>query len=110
MRNIFLLVSALILTAACSAPSTNREAPPPNANTPATAAMTEADAIAKEKAIWDKYINQVINRDASEEQGYFWAVTEAKVIEGSAVVMGSNYATPTISVTGNWLCKKRTRH
>lgn len=51
----------------------------------------------EEKKIWDKYISQVVNREQAEEKGYFWAVTEAKVIEGSAVLMGSNYATPTIS-------------
>ena len=53
---------------------------------------------ADEKAAWDKYITQVANRDRAEEQGYFWAVTEAKLIEGSAVPIGSNYATPTLSV------------
>lgn len=51
----------------------------------------------KEKATWDKYINQVANKEEVEEDGYFFAVTEAKVIEGSAVVLGSNRATPTIS-------------
>jgi len=52
----------------------------------------------EEKEIWDKYINQVVNRDAAEQQGYFWAVTEAKNLEGSAVVRGSNNVTPTQSV------------
>lgn len=54
--------------------------------------------LAEEKANWDKYISKVVNSDVAQEQGYFWAVTEAKVIEGSAVVLGSNYATPTISI------------
>ena len=60
MKKIFLIVSALILTAACGAPSTNNSAPPANtnANTPAMAAMTEADATAKEKAIWDTIKNK----------------------------------------------------
>ena len=60
MKKIFLLVSALILTAACTAPSTNNSAPPvnTNANAPAVAAMTEADAIAKEKAIWETIKNK----------------------------------------------------
>lgn len=49
-----------------------------------------------EKEAWDKYIEQVINREAAEKRGYFWAVTEAKVREGSAVPLGSNYATPTL--------------
>ena len=52
----------------------------------------------EEKEIWDKYIDQVANKEQAEEQGYFWAVLEAKIVEGSAVVKGSNYATPTISV------------
>ncbi|HPZ10702.1 MAG TPA: hypothetical protein PL110_21610, partial [Candidatus Eremiobacteraeota bacterium] len=32
----------------------------------------------------------------ADERGYFWVVKEAKIIEGSAVVMGSNSATPTL--------------
>lgn len=52
----------------------------------------------EEKDNWDKYIGEVVNQDKAIEQGYFWAVTEAKIIEGSAVPIGSNYATPTISV------------
>lgn len=53
---------------------------------------------AEEKDNWDKYISEVANKQDAEELGYFWAVTEAKLVEGSAVVLGSNYATPTISV------------
>lgn len=53
---------------------------------------------AEEKENWDKYISEVANKQEAEELGYFWAVTEAKLVEGSAVVLGSNYATPTISV------------
>lgn len=52
----------------------------------------------EEKEIWDKYIAQIVNRDETEEDGYFWAVTEAKNIEGSAVPLGSNYVTPPLSI------------
>lgn len=52
----------------------------------------------EEKKVWDKYIDLVVNKDVAEEQGYAWFVHEAKIIEGSAVVKGSNFATPTISV------------
>ena len=52
----------------------------------------------EEKANWDKYIDYVANKEVADEMGYFWAVTEAKFIEGSAVVFGSNPCTPTISV------------
>jgi hypothetical protein len=53
----------------------------------------------EEKANWDKYIKEVANKDEAESAGNFWAVLEAKIIEGSAVLRGSNYATPTQSVT-----------
>lgn len=52
-----------------------------------------------EKEVWDKYINEIANKEDAESQGYFWAVTEAKNIEGSAVVKGSNFVTPTQSVS-----------
>jgi len=45
---------------------------------------------------WEKYFPMVANADAAEESGYFWAVKEAKVIEGSAVPLGSNWVTPTL--------------
>ena len=52
----------------------------------------------EEKKVWDKHIDSIANKEVAEAQGYFWAVLEAKIIEGSAVVKGSNPATPTISV------------
>lgn len=52
----------------------------------------------EEKEVWDNYIDQVANKEQAEEQGYFWAILEAKIVEGSAVVKGSNFATPTINV------------
>lgn len=52
----------------------------------------------EEKEVWDKYIDEVANKKAAEEQGYFWAVTEAKIIEGSAVPIGSNTITPTLNI------------
>lgn len=51
------------------------------------------------KAMWDKYIGEVHNREAADESGYFWAVTEAKIVEGSAVVRGSNIWTPIMSMS-----------
>lgn len=52
----------------------------------------------EEKNVWDKYIDKIVNRELAEEKGYFWAVFEAKLIEGSAVPLGSNYTTPTIYI------------
>lgn len=48
---------------------------------------------------WQKYFPEVANKDDAESAGYFWAILEAKAIEGSAVPIGANMITPTISVT-----------
>ena len=54
MKKILVIVAALTVMAACAAPPANREATAPvTASSPAEVAMTEADAIAKEKAIWE---------------------------------------------------------
>ena len=53
---------------------------------------------ATEKDVWDKYYTMIANKEVADEKGYFWAVTEAKLVEGSAVPMGSNFATPTLEV------------
>lgn len=47
---------------------------------------------------WEKYFDDIANKEDAEAAGYFWAVTEAKNIEGSAVIRGSNFVTPTQSV------------
>lgn len=50
----------------------------------------------EEKKNWDKFYPMIANK---EDVGkYFFAVTEAKIIEGSAVTRASNPATPTESV------------
>lgn len=48
-----------------------------------------------QKENWDKYFPMVVNKAEAEASGFFWAVLEAKVREGSAVVFGSNDCTPT---------------
>lgn len=45
---------------------------------------------------WNKYINLIGNQDKALSKGYFWAVTEAKLFEISAVIAGSNELTPTL--------------
>jgi len=46
--------------------------------------------------MWEKYVGEIANREEAEKIGYFWVVKEAKVIEGSAVPLGSNWVTPTL--------------
>jgi hypothetical protein len=52
-----------------------------------------------QKENWDKYIEMVANRDEAEADGYFWAILEAQVVEGSAVVFASNCMTPTLETS-----------
>jgi hypothetical protein len=52
----------------------------------------------QEKENWNKYYPLVVNKEKAQEKGYFWAVTEAKVIEGSAVIKGSNECTPVMEI------------
>lgn len=46
-----------------------------------------------EKENWDKYYKYVINKDKVDGRGYFWAVTEIKLLEYSAVLYGANELT-----------------
>ncbi len=47
---------------------------------------------------WQKYYPFVANKEVADEFGVFWAINEAKEIEGSAVPRGANIVTPTLSV------------
>lgn len=51
-----------------------------------------------QKENWDKYFPMIINKKDAEEAGFFWAILEAKVREGSAVLFGSNCLTPSVYV------------
>ncbi len=55
MKKLFVLIAALIVVAACTAPPANRETVNSStvAEKPSVPPITEADAIAKEKAVWD---------------------------------------------------------
>lgn len=52
-----------------------------------------------QKENWDKYEPMVANKDSLDGRKVFWAVLEAKAIEGSSVLMGSNSFTPTVTAT-----------
>lgn len=54
----------------------------------------------KEIAFWNKYINQIINQQAAIEAGFFFVVSEIKLLENSAVLFGANDLTMTLDVTG----------
>jgi len=48
------------------------------------------------KENWEKYYPIIANKEDADARGYFMAVTEAKLVEGSAVLFGSNNITPTL--------------
>jgi len=57
------------------------------------------DEYKEEYSVWKAHIDEVVNRELAEEKGYFYYVREAAIAsEGSAVLSGSNSATPTLSV------------
>ena len=51
------------------------------------------------KKNWDKYYPIVINKDLVDKYGFFWALTEIKILENSCVLFGANSHTPTYSTT-----------
>ena len=59
---------------------------------------SEKEYYGAEKEAWDKYYPTIANNEAADKKGWFYAVKEAKVIEGSAVPKGSNPNTPTLEV------------
>ena len=48
------------------------------------------------KALWDEYYPQLGNPEEADKEGVFWVVKEAKLIEISCVLEGSNPLTPTL--------------
>lgn len=52
----------------------------------------------EEFAIWQKYYDNIINKDRIDKSGYFWYVSEFKLLEISAVLFGSNELTPTLEI------------
>lgn len=61
-------------------------------------ANTEVEYMKEYKDNWDKYYPVIANKEDVDEVGYFWAVTQAKLYEFSAVPKGSNPITPTLTV------------
>lgn len=53
----------------------------------------------EEFAVWQKVRGQVINGEICDQKGYFWAVSEIKLYENSAVLFGSNELTPTLETS-----------
>jgi hypothetical protein len=52
----------------------------------------------KEMDFFNEKLKEAVNPEIAIEKGYFWVVSEAKKIEGSAVLFGANSITPTLYV------------
>lgn len=50
----------------------------------------------EEYKTWKEVIDKIGNKEVAEKQGYFFAIREAKLYEGSAVLVGANELTPTL--------------
>lgn len=51
----------------------------------------------KEYEIWKKNYEKIINKEPVDKYGFFWLVSEIKLIEVSCVLFGANELTPTLS-------------
>lgn len=70
---------------------------------------SEEEDYKENKQKFDQYIDRIANKEEVIEDGYFWGILEAKVIEGSSVPAGSNFATPTRSVSQSKNKKKKNK-
>lgn len=62
---------------------------------------SELDEDSSYKANWDKYYPMVINKDKVDKYGYFWALTEIRILENSCVLFGANEHTGNYSTSEN---------
>jgi hypothetical protein len=100
-----LVFAALILLAACTAPSTNRENTNSNAaaDKPAAAApLTEAEAIAKEKQVWETLEKKDYNTFAGMLDEQALSVFNEAVEDKAGTVKGVSGFVPTDVVLSDW--------
>lgn len=104
MKKILVLVSLLLLVAACTtepAPNTNA---PTNANTaaPKTAAPSEADMIAKEKAVWDTIKQKDYAAFGNMLASDYVEVTDEGVMDKAGIVTDAKDFIPTDLTFSDW--------
>src|ERR1700682_2008919 len=104
MKKLFVLIAALIVVAACAAPPANRETANSStvAEKPSAPAMTEADAIAKEKAIWQTVKNKDYDGFAGMLDSSSLEVTADGVLEKSGSVSMVKDFEPTEITFSDW--------
>lgn len=105
MKKSYALVLLLALAAACAAPPTNREAAPTNSAataSPATMAISEADVIAKEKAVWDAIKNKDYETFANMLADTMVEVLPDAVHDKAASIAGVKEFEPTEVTFSDW--------
>lgn len=60
----------------------------------------ERDGQHGNSSVWKKYMDLLSNPEKAEEYGYFYAIKEIKLFEGSTVAQGMNELTPFLGVKG----------
>jgi hypothetical protein len=104
MKKVLVLVSLLLLVAACTTqPGPNSNAPT-NANTaaPKTAAPSEADIIAKEKAAWDAIKQKDYVAFGNMLASDYVEVTDQGVMDKAAIVADVKDFIPTELTFSDW--------
>lgn len=54
----------------------------------------------EERKAWERYYPQVVNKEIADKRGWFYVYEKAPILGVSAVVLGSNKYTPTLSARG----------
>ena len=103
MKKLYVLISLLLVVAACAAPPANQ-----NMNTstvaekPSAPAMTEADAIAKEKAVWDTITKKDYDGFAAMlDSGQLEVMSDGVMDKAQSVTSVKDFE-PTETTFSNW--------
>jgi len=63
----------------------------------ALAINSKEETFKEEKAVWDEFYPQVLNKNLADRAGHFWVTKEADIRENSCVLFGANNLTPVLS-------------
>ena len=103
MKKLFVLLSVLLVMAACAAPAPEKATVNTNiAEKPSAPAITEADAIAKEKAIWDTITKKDYDAFAAMLDNAQLEVTPDGVHDKAGTVTGVKDFEPSEVTFSNW--------
>ena len=107
MKKILILAASMLAAAACAAPPTNREATTGSstnraAETKASAPLTEADAIAKERQVWDAIKNKDYEAFGNMLTDDFISVASDGVYDKAGTINGVKAFEPSEVTFSDW--------